>query len=543
MTTRRLRRRPLSIREILGWASAHREATGQWPIKSSGAIVGAKFETWAQVDNALRNGLRDLPGGGSLAQLLAQQLGVRNVQNLPPLTVEQILQWADAHRERTGVWPTADSGTISDSGGEKWQSIDVALRNGARHLPGGSSLARELAEHRGVRNRKQAPPLTEEQILAWADAFHERTGLWPTSKSGPVLDAPGETWTGVTVAMRNGIRGMAGGSSLGLLLAEKRGVRNVWTLPNLSVPQILDWTDAFHERTGHWPVIKSGPIPEAPGETWTAVNHALRRGSRGLPGGISLAVLLALERGVRNQTSIPDLTRKQILAWADAHHRRTGKWPTQLSGSIPESPADTWMAVDMALRAGNRGLRRGSSLARLLAARRGRRNHVDLPPLSKKKILAWAHQHHARTRRWPTRHSGPVVDAPGERWDLINNALYAGYRGLAGGSSLVRLLMQKRGVRNDPLPLGPLTEEQIRRWAARHLERTGSLPKYYSGPIADAPDETWGGVDNAFQKGRRGLTRGCSLAKLLNEGRPARAAQRMGAIRIEQAVAANRRVD
>jgi hypothetical protein len=157
MGNRRLLRRPLTLREILAWATAHREATGHWPTSSSGAILGAKFETWAKVDNALRGGLRDLPSGSSLAQLLAEQHGVRNVQNLPPLTVEQILQWADAHKERTGSWPNADSGTIPDSGHEVWSSIDAALRNGFRRLPEGSSLARLLAEQRGVRNRKQAP--------------------------------------------------------------------------------------------------------------------------------------------------------------------------------------------------------------------------------------------------------------------------------------------------------------------------------------------------------------------------------------------------
>jgi hypothetical protein len=85
-----------------------------------------------------------------------------------------------------------------------------------------------------------------------------------------------------------------------------------------------------------------------------------------------------------------------------------------------------------------------------------------------------------------------VVEAPGEQWELINNALHTGYRGLVGGSSLVRLLDEKRGVRNEPVRLGPLTDEQIRLWADRHCERVGSWPKYYSGPIAEAPDETWG---------------------------------------------------
>jgi hypothetical protein len=311
---------------------------------------------------------------------------------------------------------------------------------------------------------------------------------------------------------------MAGGSSLALLLAEKRRVRNAWSRPNLSIQQVLSWADAFHEKTGNWPGIESGPIAEAPGETWNAVNHALKRGSRGLPGGCSLAELIAVERGVRNLSSVPNLTKKQILAWADAHHRRTGEWPSQPSGPIPESPGDTWWAVDAALRDGNRGLRPGSSLARLLAQHRGRRNHLALPPLTKKKILAWADKHHERTGKWPNVNSGSVVDDADERWDLIDNALRVGHRGQPGGSSLLLLLVKKRGVRN-PLHLPPLTEEEILRWADLHLERTGTWPKYNYGPIADAPGETWAGVDNALRCGKRGLVGGSSLAKLLGKNR------------------------
>ncbi len=73
------------------------------------------------------------------------------------------------------------SGKIQGSGGETWRSVDHALRDGKRGLPGVSSLARLLASQRGRRNQRQRPALTVEQILAWADAHHERTGEWPTS--------------------------------------------------------------------------------------------------------------------------------------------------------------------------------------------------------------------------------------------------------------------------------------------------------------------------------------------------------------------------
>src|SRR5262249_8348275 len=101
---------------------------------------GTRFETWLGVDRALRDGLRGLPGASSLAQLLAQAQGARNLHDLPPLPREQILLWADEHRQRTGAWPTARSGLIPHPAGEQWQAADPAVRRGRRRLPGGSSL-------------------------------------------------------------------------------------------------------------------------------------------------------------------------------------------------------------------------------------------------------------------------------------------------------------------------------------------------------------------------------------------------------------------
>ena len=64
----------------------------------------------------------------------------------PRLTLEQILTWADAHRERTGAWPRA--GPVVDAPGEKWRNIDQALAAGVRGLPGGDTLARLLDRYR-----------------------------------------------------------------------------------------------------------------------------------------------------------------------------------------------------------------------------------------------------------------------------------------------------------------------------------------------------------------------------------------------------------
>jgi hypothetical protein len=81
---------------------------------------------------------------------------------------------------------------------------------------------------------------------------------------------------------------------------------------------------------------KSGRITGSLGETWTAIDLALRRGGRDLPGGSSLPCLLAERPGVRNRLRLPRLTYRQIVAWVDAYHRRTGMWPTDRSGAIPK---------------------------------------------------------------------------------------------------------------------------------------------------------------------------------------------------------------
>jgi hypothetical protein len=139
---------------------------------------------------------------------------------------------------------------------------------------------------------RKRPPLTAEQLLAWANEHHARTGRWPGHHSGPVAVAPGETWRAIDAALSQGHRGLPGGDTLARLLARERGVFNPKGRPGLSHGQILDWADAHRCRTGSWPGVRSGAIPEAPGENWWAVHMALYRGHRGLPGGDSLAQLL-----------------------------------------------------------------------------------------------------------------------------------------------------------------------------------------------------------------------------------------------------------
>jgi hypothetical protein len=144
--------RDLTFTRILRWADIHYEETGAWPHQRSGRVHHTRSEYWDRVDMALRKGVRGLPGRSSLARLLAANRGKRNSADLPALTVEQILRWADAHLERTGDWPRTRAGAIAGALGETWRRINCALKDGIRTLEGGSSLAGILATHRGVPN-------------------------------------------------------------------------------------------------------------------------------------------------------------------------------------------------------------------------------------------------------------------------------------------------------------------------------------------------------------------------------------------------------
>jgi hypothetical protein len=233
-----------------------------------------------------------MPGGSSLSQLLADERAVRKASYLPPLTLQQILSWADSHWQRTGCWPTLECGLIAEDPGETWRQIDNALRLGLRALASGSSLARLFARRRGARNQSCLPRLSERQIVIWADGHYRRTGRWPTNNSGNIPKVRGETWKAVRAALQVGRRAFPGCDSLARLLARERGVTNRKDPPPLSVAEIRRWAGAYHRRTGNRPTSESGPILEASGETWSMVNRALMNGKRRLRGRSSLFRLL-----------------------------------------------------------------------------------------------------------------------------------------------------------------------------------------------------------------------------------------------------------
>ena len=408
-TRPRTPRRPqLTVDQILAWADAYHEETGRWPNVASGPVGRTIDETWIRLDDALRHGLRGLPKGLSLARVLAEHRDVRNWRNLPPLCEKQILDWVDAYHRRTGRWPSQQTGGVipeasGEYGGEKWSAVSNALRFGTRGLPGGASLARFLEKHRGVRNRRDL----------------------------------------VNNVLIQGLRGLPSGLSLAQVLNRHRGVRNIQTLQPLREKEIILWARRHHQQTGQWPQVRSGPIADAPGETWSGVDQALRVGNRGLPGGSTLPTVLSKYCGVRNSRALPDLSKRDILAWIDQHRQSAGRWPNRNSGPVMTAPGETWSCIDSALKVVQRGWPGGYSLARLLLEHRNvcfRKRRVGLMTLQL--IISWAKRHHARTGTWPTLRSGAIATTVGETWRGVDRALHDGYRGLPGGSSLAKLIDQ-----------------------------------------------------------------------------------------------------
>ena len=337
--------------------------------------------------------------------------------------------------------------------------------------------------------RRPKPPLTIKQILAWADAHHKQTGRWPKHHDGTIQGTRGETWQKVGSALKQGCRGLSGGSTLAQLLAEHCGVRNRRGQPRLTIRQILEWADAHRKRMGRWPTRKSGAIPGTRYERWDNLIIMLRAGCRGLPR-TTLRRLLIKYRGKQGRWQRPLLTVQQILAWADAHYRRTGKWPTSRAGRVVEVPDETWKGIAVALWLGRKGLPGGTKLRILLAKHLGR--PLAYKPLTVECVLKWADQHHARTGQWPTYRSGPVHGAEGETSRGIAQAMRRGKRGFPRHSALDRLLLEHRGVKRRSRRIRnfdkPLTYDQIVAWARAHYRHTGKWPGIKSGPVMDV----WG---------------------------------------------------
>ena len=71
----------------------------------------------------------------------------------------------------------------------------------------GYSRGSQGPRRRKKRPSRRPPPITIEQILAWVDAHHERTGEWPKRNSGRVRSESFVTWINVDGYLRGALAG------------------------------------------------------------------------------------------------------------------------------------------------------------------------------------------------------------------------------------------------------------------------------------------------------------------------------------------------
>ncbi|HWL95168.1 MAG TPA: hypothetical protein VNT79_16735 [Phycisphaerae bacterium] len=423
----------------------------------------APDESWAAIDAALSGGLRGLPGGDTISRLLA-----RTVDHQPPwakrkLSEGLILSWADEHHRRTKNWPTAFTGVVEGCASETWGALDRSLRRGQRGLRAGKSLALLLAERRKVfrQVRLNSESLTTREILAWGDEHHRRTGEWPRPNSGRIKSPPYVSWSAIDGALRERRVARVGTRSLQQLFKKHRDAPFIipWR-GTLRESEILEWADAYHSETGKWPNRRSGPVKQRPELTWHNIDASLIYGLHGLQKGNSFPKLLQKHRGVRNKLHPPTLTTEQILAWGRDFHRKSGRWPTATSGRIAPAPGETWSAVSSALTQGLRGFSGKGSLSGLLNTIRGdARKTREKRTLKVSEVILWIMAHRRRTGEWPDRYAGRILDARGETWFEIEQALQHGWRSLQK-SSLKKLAA---GMPTPEPLVEPRSRHQVRR--------------------------------------------------------------------------------
>jgi hypothetical protein len=368
------------------------------------------------------------------------------------------------------------------------------------------------------------PRLTEEMILAWADEWFETHGSYPTAHSGRIGEQGPDTWSALDQCLRLGLRSLPGGTSLCKLITSNRVVVRDLRRKKISSEQILQWADAWFQRTGKWPIVESGVVSETSSETWSGINQTLKRGIDGVEPGSSLNKFLNEMRAVPMYHQSPLLTVEQILAWADTHFAQTGEWPKSSSGAVVGAPGETWEHINWALNAGTRSLEKHVSLARLLTDNRGVRHRLDQPSLTLTQINNWVLKHYLQHHRLPRVKDGEIPGSDGESWQMIDESFRRGRRGLArSGYSSLKAFLESRFPKPEfgqhAYRRPRFSVPQILRWADAYYSKTGKWPCSASGEVAESEGDTWLAVNHALTRGTRGMTAGKSLDQLLGEHR------------------------
>jgi superfamily II DNA or RNA helicase len=261
-----------------------------------------------------------------------------------------------------------------------------------------------------------------------------------------------------------------------------------------------------------WDVVSAIKSHDSRVEGWVASGGSFRSGDAkqhiefniNLPAGIQGKFFEAIEsRIVRRFHERGQLTEEIIWGWMQEYHKEHGNWPYR--GPCGRIPGDSWNNINQCLRKGLRGLPYGSSLAKIRREKSGEPDTRNVM-LTEELIWQWMEGFRDKQGKFPTLSSFEGTE--GGRWVTINEALKGGYRGLPGGSSLLKLRKKMLG----PADSDKLTEGIIFEWMREHFAEHGRWPTQRCGKSPS--DVNWKTIDSRLRIGHRRLTGGSSLFKL-----------------------------
>ena len=300
-------------------------------------------------------------------------------------------------------------------------------------------------------------PLREGVIVKAAIQHFKNTGKWPTQRDStseiPLL--PGDNWTAINAAGKNGCRNLEKGRTLSKILEPikvKYGYKVKAKGGPLTEEVIIKAAIEHFDKIGKWPTNKDSEskIPLLPGDNWTAINAAGRAGCRNLAKGRTLAKILKPikeQYGTKVSAVGGPLTEEVIVNAAIQHFKNTGKWPTQRDSTseIPLLPGDNWTAINAAGKNGCRNLEKGRTLSKILEpikVKYGYKVKAKGGPLTEEVIIKAAIEHFDKIGKWPTNKDSEskIPLLPGDNWTAINAAGRAGCRNLAKGRTLSKIL-------------------------------------------------------------------------------------------------------
>jgi hypothetical protein len=217
-------------------------------------------------------------------------------------TEETVIAAAVRYHERTGKWPTSESGDATEDFGYEvtWETISrVLFGRKAGYL---DWFLRPLMEWRGV------APILRTVVVSWV-----HTGLWPTAGSMPgPFDGP---WVTVDAALT--LNGYAPLSKQIEQLA--RTVDREVILRNVSSSAIAAAAQRHHNRTGRWPTShmdrdeRVSFVPPSMIVTWGEVAAAVRQGLDGMSLDEMLGLLLAHYDGAEQKPSESSSAVEEVL--------------------------------------------------------------------------------------------------------------------------------------------------------------------------------------------------------------------------------------